>query len=57
MSGKVMVYGGMGGLGSAIVSHFKAKDFWVLSLDTKANEKADSNVLVDIRTFLMRQSK
>eukprot|EP00096_Caligus_rogercresseyi_P015944 TRINITY_DN844_c0_g3_i2.p1 TRINITY_DN844_c0_g3~~TRINITY_DN844_c0_g3_i2.p1 ORF type:complete len:236 (-),score=92.39 TRINITY_DN844_c0_g3_i2:278-985(-) len=57
MSGKVIVYGGMGGLGSAIVSHFKAKDFWVLSLDTKANEKADSNVLVDISQDWLQQEQ
>jgi len=47
-SGRVLVYGGRGGLGSVVVSSFKAADWWVLSIDSKANEQADENVLVDI---------
>ena len=47
-SGRVLVYGGRGGLGSVVVSSFKAADWWVLSIDSKANDQADENVLVDI---------
>nr|ACO15211.1 Dihydropteridine reductase [Caligus clemensi] len=48
MPQKVIIYGGMGGLGSAVVSQFKSKGFWILSVDTRANEKADANVIVDV---------
>lgn len=45
--GRVAVYGGKGGLGSYLVSHFKAKNFWVLSIGKSANEEADANCVVD----------
>lgn len=45
--GRVAVYGGKGGLGSHLVSHFKAKNFWVLSIGKSANEEADANCIVD----------
>lgn len=46
-SNKVIVYGGKGGLGSVLVSHFKSKNWWVCSVDLKANEEANENVLVN----------
>ena len=30
---KVLIYGGRGGLGTVLVSHFKAKGWWVCSID------------------------
>ena len=44
---KVLIYGGKGGLGSVLVSHFKAKGCWVVSVDLHANDEADKNVLVN----------
>ena len=40
---RVLVYGGRGGLGSVIVSRFKASGWWVASVDLAANEEADAN--------------
>ena len=48
VGGRVLVYGGRGGLGSVVVSTFKANNWWVLSVDTKANDHADENVIVDV---------
>ncbi|KAL3863519.1 hypothetical protein ACJMK2_005272 [Sinanodonta woodiana] len=45
-TGRVLVYGGKGALGSACVSFFKAKNYWVGSIDLSPNEQADANVLV-----------
>ena len=47
MSGKVIIYGGKGGLGTVLVSYFKNKGWNIVSIDLKANEDADSNVIVD----------
>ncbi|XP_076242309.1 dihydropteridine reductase isoform X1 [Calliopsis andreniformis] len=44
--GRVFVYGGKGALGSACVSKFKSKNWWVGSIDMKPNEQADANVIV-----------
>ncbi|KOC62638.1 Dihydropteridine reductase [Habropoda laboriosa] len=44
--GRVFVYGGKGALGSACVSKFKSKKWWVGCIDMKANEEADANVIV-----------
>jgi len=43
---KVIVYGGKGALGSTCVKAFKAKNWWVGSVDLVPNEEADVNVLV-----------
>ena len=48
MPGKVIVYGGRGGLGVVVVNHFKASGHWVLSVDIGPNEAADANVLVSL---------
>ena len=39
----MLVYGGRGGLGSVIVSKFKAAGWWVMSVDLAANDEADAN--------------
>ena len=44
--GRVLVYGGKGALGSACVSKFKSKNWWVGSIDMKSNDQADANVIV-----------
>lgn len=44
--GRVIVYGGKGALGSACVSQFKSKNWWVGSIDMKPNEKADASIIV-----------
>ncbi|KAH3785990.1 dihydropteridine reductase-like [Dreissena polymorpha] len=46
LNGRVLVYGGKGALGSVIVSSFKAKNYWVGSIDLAPNEQADGNVVV-----------
>ncbi|KAL4232090.1 hypothetical protein ACF0H5_009666 [Mactra antiquata] len=46
LSGRVLVYGGRGALGSVIVSSFKSKNFWVGSIDLAPNELADGNIVV-----------
>ncbi|XP_017879436.1 dihydropteridine reductase-like [Ceratina calcarata] len=46
MLGRVFVYGGKGALGSACVSKFKSKNWWVGSIDMKANAEADANIVV-----------
>ncbi|GFT54528.1 hypothetical protein NPIL_694781 [Nephila pilipes] len=45
-AGRVLVYGGKGALGSTIVSHFKARNWWVGSIDMSNNEEANANVIV-----------
>lgn len=47
MSQRVLIYGGRGGLGTVLVSHFKSKGWWVCSVDLAANEEANENVLVN----------
>jgi len=47
MSGRVIVHGGKGALGSVIVNFFKSKNFWVGSIDLVENEAADANILVN----------
>lgn len=46
VAGRILVYGGKGALGSVCVNHFKAKNYWVGSIDLMPNEQADANVIV-----------
>ncbi|CAG0910421.1 unnamed protein product, partial [Cyprideis torosa] len=46
-SGRVLVYGGGGALGSCCVRFFKEKNFWVGSVDMRPTDEADANVVVD----------
>ncbi|KAL8564374.1 hypothetical protein ACOMHN_057396 [Nucella lapillus] len=43
---RVLVYGGKGALGSTCVKLFKAKNYWVASIDLGPNEEADANIIV-----------
>ncbi|KAL3290290.1 hypothetical protein HHI36_023635 [Cryptolaemus montrouzieri] len=52
---RVLVYGGKGALGSTCVSHFKAKNFWVGSIDRSENKDADLNILVETDADLVQQ--
>ncbi|CAG9826788.1 unnamed protein product [Diabrotica balteata] len=45
-AGRVIVYGGRGALGAKCISHFKANNFWVGSIDLTENPEADVNILV-----------
>jgi len=47
MSGRVLIYGGRGALGSVVLDHFKSKGWWTLNVDLFANDNANENVLVD----------
>ncbi|KAE9555821.1 hypothetical protein FO519_001035 [Halicephalobus sp. NKZ332] len=46
-NGRVLIYGGKGALGSAVLDHFKSKGFWTLNVDLVKNDAADANVVVD----------
>lgn len=56
-AGNVLVYGGRGALGRTLVSFFKAKDFWVLSIDLGASDEADANVVVDPKASWTEQEE
>ncbi|XP_041984773.1 dihydropteridine reductase [Aricia agestis] len=45
-SGRIIVYGGRGALGTACVNHFKKANFWVASIDLSPNDSADVNITV-----------
>lgn len=53
--GRVVIYGGRGALGSICVSHFKAQNWWVGSIDLHANDSADLNVLVNAEDTFGKQ--
>jgi len=55
-TGRVLVYGGKGALGSVIVKHLKNAGWWVASADLGANEHADANVLVELQSGWEDQS-
>ena len=48
MPAKVVVYGGKGGLGVAVVDTFRASGYKVISVDIVENSAADYNVLVSL---------
>ncbi|KAF8362581.1 qdpr-1 [Pristionchus pacificus] len=53
----VIVYGGRGALGHAIVLHFKAKGYKVISIDVHANDDSDVSILVDVNAAWTEQEK
>merc|ERR1711915_710656 len=57
MPGKVIVYGGRGGLGVVIVNHFKASGHWVLCVDVAENEASDANVKVSLSATWVEQEQ
>jgi len=54
-SGRVIVYGGRGALGSTVVSVFKNSNFWVCNVDMKENTEADHNILVKGDTWSQQE--
>uniref|UniRef100_A0A671NHX6 Dihydropteridine reductase n=1 Tax=Sinocyclocheilus anshuiensis TaxID=1608454 RepID=A0A671NHX6_9TELE len=53
---KVSVYGGKGALGSACVQYVRAKNWWVASIDSSANEEASANVTVKMTESFTEQA-
>ncbi|RXN25557.1 dihydropteridine reductase [Labeo rohita] len=53
---KVIVYGGKGALGSACVQYFRAKNWWVASIDLNANENANASVTVKMTESFTEQA-
>ncbi|CAO3697190.1 unnamed protein product [Rhizopus stolonifer] len=45
MVGSILVYGGAGALGRALVQHFKSKGYTVINVDLNENKEADFNTL------------
>ena len=43
---RVLVMGGNGALGKAVVNSFKQRSWGVLSLDFTQNDKADKNIIL-----------
>jgi len=57
-SGKsVLIYGGKGALGSALVDFFKAKDFWVGNIDFLTNDNANHNVILEKGLSFLEQAE
>uniref|UniRef100_A0A1I7YWP1 Dihydropteridine reductase n=1 Tax=Steinernema glaseri TaxID=37863 RepID=A0A1I7YWP1_9BILA len=56
-AGRVLVYGGNGALGAAVVDFFKANQFWTISVDLRKNEKADACITVDPATTWEQQEQ
>ena len=54
MIGRVVVYGGRGALGSAVVTKFKESGWWVANVDKKTSELADENILVEGDTWVLQ---
>uniref|UniRef100_S4RD91 Dihydropteridine reductase n=1 Tax=Petromyzon marinus TaxID=7757 RepID=S4RD91_PETMA len=57
MARRVLVYGGRGALGAECVKIFKARQWWVASVDLVANDAADANVLVKPSDSLAEQAE
>ncbi|XP_030748332.1 dihydropteridine reductase-like [Sitophilus oryzae] len=45
-TGRVLIYGGRGALGSKCISEFKAKSFWVGSIDLAENPEAHCSIVI-----------
>uniref|UniRef100_A0A4W3HU07 Dihydropteridine reductase n=2 Tax=Callorhinchus milii TaxID=7868 RepID=A0A4W3HU07_CALMI len=53
----VIVYGGKGALGAKCVQFFKAKSWWVTSIDLTPNEEANANVVVKMCDSFTEQAE
>ncbi|XP_032350407.1 dihydropteridine reductase isoform X2 [Camelus ferus] len=53
---RVLVYGGRGALGSQCVQAFRARNWWVASIDLVENEEASANVLVKMTDSFTEQA-
>lgn len=47
---QVLVYGGSGGLGRAIVARFKQSNFKVISVDFSPNSDASENIILNTQS-------
>jgi dihydropteridine reductase len=56
-AGRVLVYGGKGALGSTIVKYFRAKSWWVASIDLASSDDADANIIVGPTDSWLDQEK
>lgn len=45
-SRKILIIGGRGALGHALVRHFKSRNEWVASVDHGENEQADLSITI-----------
>ena len=54
LSGRVIVYGGRGALGSTVVTMFKKNQYWVCNIDMKENTEADHNIIVTGDTWIQQ---
>ncbi|EDV22716.1 uncharacterized protein TRIADDRAFT_28401, partial [Trichoplax adhaerens] len=54
---KVLVYGGKGALGSALVTFFRSKQWWVASADIFENPDANANVLLSVNDSWVEQEQ
>ncbi|KAF9933623.1 hypothetical protein FBU30_005062 [Linnemannia zychae] len=57
MTSSIVVYGGSGALGRAIVSHFIKKQWSVTSVDFNANQEATNNILLNRGDSLEEQGQ
>lgn len=55
-AGRLLVYGGRGALGSACVQHFRARDWWVASIDLAENAEASANIVVKMSDSFIEQA-
>jgi len=55
--GKILVYGGCGGLGREIINYLKSSGYWVLSVDIGENQTADATVQVSLSDGWVEQEK
>ncbi|CAG8477433.1 15058_t:CDS:2 [Cetraspora pellucida] len=57
MTSRVLIYGGSGGLGSALVSFFKNKKWVVTSVGTRQNSDATHNIIISVDDSLEIQGE
>ncbi|KRY40536.1 dihydropteridine reductase [Trichinella spiralis] len=57
MAGRVIVYGGAGALGSKVVEHFAARNWWTCSIDLLKNDAASCNIVVNDSTDFILQGE
>jgi len=55
LTGRVIVYGGRGALGSTVVTMFKKNQYWVCNIDMKENTEADHNIIVTGDTWIQQE--
>ncbi|KAL6029862.1 hypothetical protein STEG23_037670 [Scotinomys teguina] len=53
---RVLVYGGRGALGSRCVQAFRARNWWVASIDVVENEEASASVIVKMTDSFTEQA-